>query len=134
VQEKRNFAGRAEDVPERGGAKEKGPLFSGRGICYNKWKAFDKERPLTQLLQSDPASVAFCAELIRKGEIVAFPTETVYGLGADGFCPDAIRAVFAAKERPADNPLIYHIHSLSQWEDLAEEKLNLLCLMVKTYR
>lgn len=58
------------------------------------------------------------AEALRRGELVAFPTETVYGLGADAENESAVRAVFAAKARPPDNPLIVHIGSalqLNQW-------------------
>ena len=54
-------------------------------------------------------SPAEAATFIRKGGIVAFPTETVYGLGADVFNEEAVRRIFAAKERPADNPLIAHV-------------------------
>jgi len=54
------------------------------------------------------------AEFIRRGEIVAFPTETVYGLGASVFNETAIRKIFAAKGRPADNPLIAHVASVQQ--------------------
>lgn len=50
-----------------------------------------------------------CVSILRKGGIVAFPTETVYGLGADGLNPNAIKKIFKAKKRPADNPLIFHI-------------------------
>lgn len=49
------------------------------------------------------------AELLRRGEVVAFPTETVYGLGADGLNGSAVAKIFAAKGRPVDNPLILHI-------------------------
>jgi L-threonylcarbamoyladenylate synthase len=59
------------------------------------------------------------AARIRRGQIVAFPTETVYGLGADAFNPEAVRRIFAAKGRPSDNPLIVHIHDLAQVDDLA---------------
>ena len=48
-------------------------------------------------------------ELIREGQLVAFPTETVYGLGADAMNADAVRSVYAAKGRPSDNPMIVHI-------------------------
>jgi L-threonylcarbamoyladenylate synthase len=48
-------------------------------------------------------------ELLRAGELVAFPTETVYGLGADAANPDAVARIFAAKGRPADHPLIVHV-------------------------
>lgn len=60
------------------------------------------------------ASPEEAAAFIRRGEIVAFPTETVYGLGADAFNEEAIRKIFAAKERPADNPLIVHLADLGQ--------------------
>lgn len=54
------------------------------------------------------------ASILRSGGVVAFPTETVYGLGADALNPDAIQKVFKAKGRPADNPLIVHITSIDQ--------------------
>lgn len=55
--------------------------------------------------------------LIKRGELVAFPTETVYGLGGDALRPDSSRKIYAAKERPSDNPLIIHI---AKWDDLAK--------------
>jgi L-threonylcarbamoyladenylate synthase len=58
-------------------------------------------------------------KLIRQGEIVAFPTETVYGLGADAWNRSAIQKVFAQKGRPPDNPLIVHICSIKMAEDFA---------------
>ena len=54
------------------------------------------------------------ANLIKAGELVAFPTETVYGLGANGLNPAACKKIFAAKGRPADNPLILHISKLEE--------------------
>ncbi len=68
------------------------------------------------LLTDDPAEAA---ALLRAGEAVAFPTETVYGLGADAFDPDAVRKIFAAKRRPADNPLIVHLSGLDQLPTVA---------------
>src|ERR1051326_4872041 len=59
------------------------------------------------------------AEYIRRGGIVAFPTETVYGLGADIFNEEAIAKIFEAKRRPADNPLIVHIADRGQIRQLA---------------
>lgn len=50
-----------------------------------------------------------CAKYIRAGEVIAFPTETVYGLGADASNPEAVQKIFTAKGRPADNPLIVHV-------------------------
>lgn len=63
----------------------------------------------TILVQADAASIAQAASLLRAGEVVAFPTETVYGLGADGTNAQAVAGIFRAKDRPADNPLILHI-------------------------
>ena len=61
------------------------------------------------------------AEFIKKGGIVAFPTETVYGLGANVFDKTAIAKIFAAKRRPNDNPLIAHVGNLAQIELLVKE-------------
>lgn len=60
-------------------------------------------------MTSTPADIALAAERLRQGRVVAFPTETVYGLGADAFNADAVRRVFALKDRPANNPLIVHV-------------------------
>ncbi len=60
-------------------------------------------------------------EMLKNGEIVAFPTETVYGLGADAWNPTAVKKVFDCKGRPADNPLIVHISSADEVEDFAAE-------------
>ena len=59
--------------------------------------------------QADAEAYAEAAALIRAGEVVAFPTETVYGLGANALNPQAVAKIFAAKGRPQDNPLIVHI-------------------------
>ena len=61
------------------------------------------------------------ARFIRRGGIVAFPTETVYGLGANVFDEKAVARIFEAKARPADNPLIAHVGSLDQISLLASE-------------
>jgi len=61
------------------------------------------------ILDPSPPSIARAAAALRAGRLVAFPTETVYGLGADAENPDAVRAIFAAKGRPADHPLIVHV-------------------------
>ncbi len=72
-----------------------------------------------QTTLTDSAEVA--ADFLNSGGVVAFPTETVYGLGA-GIChPEAIRKVFRAKGRPGDNPLIVHIYNLEQLADVAAE-------------
>lgn len=61
------------------------------------------------------------AQCIAEGGLVVFPTETVYGLGADGLNEQAVRSIFAAKERPADNPLILHICEQEQLADLTSD-------------
>ena len=61
----------------------------------------------------DPAAIDEAAALLRAGQLVAFPTETVYGLGADAFNKDAVAGIFAAKGRPADNPLIVHVADMA---------------------
>lgn len=68
----------------------------------------------TKLLSGSAEDISAAAELIKKGYVVGIPTETVYGLGADALNEQAVRAVFAAKCRPADNPLIVHIADFSQ--------------------
>jgi L-threonylcarbamoyladenylate synthase len=65
--------------------------------------------PAARTLLPDPATLRLAGELLRAGELVAFPTETVYGLGADAYDPAAVTRIFAAKGRPADNPLIVHL-------------------------
>ena len=60
------------------------------------------------------------ANLIKKGKLVAFPTETVYGLGANGLDKEAVAKIFIAKGRPGDNPLILHVASREQVEPLVE--------------
>lgn len=66
-------------------------------------------------------SPSIAARYIQRGEVVAFPTETVYGLGANIFNEEAVRKIFIAKERPSDNPLIAHICDLSQLEQITSE-------------
>lgn len=63
----------------------------------------------TILFEPTNESLRKAADTIKNGGLVAFPTETVYGLGADAFDPDAARKAYAAKGRPSDNPLIVHI-------------------------
>ena len=60
-------------------------------------------------------------EIIRSGGLVAFPTETVYGLGADGMNAEACARIYEAKGRPSDNPLILHIAGMAQVDEIARE-------------
>lgn len=69
----------------------------------------------------DARKINVAARLIREGELVAFPTETVYGLGGDALNRNAVLKIFKAKGRPADNPLIVHIARFETLHDLARE-------------
>ncbi len=64
-------------------------------------------------------AIALAAEMLRRGELVAFPTETVYGLGANALDEAAVRKIFAAKGRPANNPLIVHVLDAEQARELS---------------
>ncbi len=71
----------------------------------------------TLLLRDTPDDIWKAAEILARGGLVTFPTETVYGLGADARNSDAVRKIYLAKGRPSDNPMIVHI---ADKEDLAE--------------
>lgn len=68
----------------------------------------------------EPAAIAAAADILRRGGLVAFPTETVYGLGADALNADAAAKIYTAKGRPSDNPLIVHIADTEDVYKLAE--------------
>lgn len=80
----------------------------------------------TQTLQADLTGISRAAALLDAGELVAFPTETVYGLGADARSGAAVAAIYAAKGRPIFNPLIVHVADIqaaqtyTEWNDAAE--------------
>lgn len=74
---------------------------------------------VTKDIEKDSADISAAAEILRRGGIVAIPTETVYGLAADAFNPDAVKKIFEAKGRPQDNPLIVHISSFEQIYSIA---------------
>ena len=65
-------------------------------------------------------SLAQAAQLLKDGGLVALPTETVYGLGADATNADAVARIYKVKGRPADHPLIVHIHSMQSLGDWAD--------------
>ncbi|CAL1522266.1 L-threonylcarbamoyladenylate synthase [Bacillus subtilis] len=73
---------------------------------------------VTDELSTNDPQIAQAAALLRENEVVAFPTETVYGLGANAKNTDAVKKIYEAKGRPSDNPLIVHIADISQLEDL----------------
>src|SRR5277367_3240262 len=79
------------------------------------------EKTEKRICLSSDADVRRAAELIRAGELVAFPTETVYGLGANALDPSAVEKIYAAKGRPAASPLIVHVDSIAMARTLARE-------------
>ena len=74
----------------------------------------------TEILQPTAENFIRAADLIKNGELVAFPTETVYGLGADGLNMEACRKIFVAKGRPSDKALSLHVASLEMAEKIAQ--------------
>jgi len=75
---------------------------------------------MTTVIPVDATSIARAAELLRAGKLVAFPTETVYGLGADARNGEAVAAIYAAKGRPTFNPLIIHVAEATALDALVE--------------
>lgn len=72
----------------------------------------------TRHLQPNPEGIDEAARLLKAGELVAIPTETVYGLAADAMNGEAVSSIYVAKGRPSDNPLIVHIADTKDWEPL----------------
>ncbi len=79
------------------------------------------ERTEARLDQSPRAQLSSAVSLLHQGRVVSFPTETVYGLGADAANPAAVRRIFALKGRPADHPLIVHLAAVEQLKEWARE-------------
>ncbi len=77
--------------------------------------------PSITTAEDDFASLLHAAALLSEGQVVAVPTETVYGLAANALDADAVQRIFAAKGRPSDNPLIAHVGSIQQAEELLQE-------------
>ena len=74
---------------------------------------------ITRVLKADETSLKEASNLIKNGEIVAVPTETVYGIAGNAYNSDAIKKIFLAKGRPQDNPLIVHIDGEEMLKDVA---------------
>ena len=92
---------------------------------------------ITGVLTGDPSRdaelTALAGAVIRKGGLVAFPTETVYGLGGNGLDSTASKKIYAAKGRPSDNPLILHIEDDSMLYMLAEEVTDTAELLIRDF-
>jgi len=94
-------------------------LLRNKTITVKKFKHME-----TKILKIDRNNInesdfAEAGEFLRSGELVAFPTETVYGLGGNAMDADASRKIYAAKGRPSDNPLIVHISKIEDLEEIA---------------
>ena len=74
------------------------------------------------LSAADPICAETAAKIIKDGGLVAIPTETVYGLGANGLSEEAVKKIFEAKGRPQDNPLILHIAAGKQESQAAHRR------------
>lgn len=75
----------------------------------------------TKILTASSEALEECGALLRQGELVCFPTETVYGLGANALDPEAVAKIFQVKNRPANNPLIAHISDWTMLKQVTEE-------------
>ena len=82
--------------------------------------AFSEKTVTTRVIAQSPSAIAEAGALIRAGQVVAFPTETVYGLGANALDDRAVSSIFEAKLRPRINPLIVHILDYEEAEEFVE--------------
>lgn len=92
----------------------------------------------TRIIQVDPEQpdekiIQKAAELLANGRLVAFPTETVYGLGANAFDPDAVEKIFEAKNRPYSDPLIVHIEEIKQIHNVAKKIPKIAWLLAENF-
>jgi L-threonylcarbamoyladenylate synthase len=81
----------------------------------------EKRTCLIDVTEIDASEISRAAALIRAGDLVAFPTETVYGLGANALDAEAVRKIYSAKGRPPDSPLIVHVDSVEMARGLVRE-------------
>lgn len=88
----------------------------------------------TEIARIDESSLSLAKKYILSGVPVAFPTETVYGLGANAFDDEGVKRIFAAKGRPSDNPLIVHVYDGYPIEDIAEIKYSYAKKLAKTFQ
>ncbi|MEG6522843.1 L-threonylcarbamoyladenylate synthase [Desulfotomaculum sp. 1211_IL3151] len=88
---------------------------------------------LVRPAQLDEAIIQQAAAMIKKGGLVAFPTETVYGLGANGLDRKAVAAIYCAKGRPSDNPLILHVADTSMVKDLSRNLPDKASLLMRKF-
>ena len=87
----------------------------------------------TDILSINENSLDRAAAIIERGGLVAFPTETVYGLGADALKSEAVKLIYAVKGRPSDNPLIAHVHKDYDISQLVENIPEYAKLLAKAF-
>ena len=87
----------------------------------------------TKKLEITKENIEFAGEIIRDGGLVAFPTETVYGLGANAMDKIAVGKIYKAKGRPSDNPMIIHIAKYSQLEQISDEVSDTAKLLMEAF-
>lgn len=85
------------------------------------------------ILEPNRDNLTSAVNLLKNGELVAFPTETVYGLGADGFNKNAVAKIFEVKKRPTFNPLILHVSSLKMLNTVASYTSDKIQLLVDNF-
>lgn len=87
----------------------------------------------TKILKTDENSIQKAGDILRNGGLVAFPTETVYGLGANALLSDSVAKVYEAKGRPSDNPLIVHISDITDIQSLTYEVSDKAKALIKAF-
>src|SRR5579863_5006112 len=97
-----------------------GIFASDRSPSLYRENVMQQECRLPVTIRLAPAALDRAAALLRAGKLVAFPTETVYGLGGDATSDEAVAAIFAAKGRPRFNPLIIHLSHADQAEHFGQ--------------
>jgi L-threonylcarbamoyladenylate synthase len=95
--------------------------FVNRGLHIARYAGFVPDRPVVEVLDAGPSGLHRAEQLLLAGGLVALPTETVYGLGADAANPEAVARIFAAKGRPTDHPVIVHIAKAEDVHDWATQ-------------
>ena len=114
----------SQKVARRNGMRERGSFvkhYYGMDMPHIVFSVRREERPRLETRDLTAGEADQAAQILREGGLVGIPTETVYGLGANGLNPDAVERIFEAKGRPQDNPLILHIPSADHLERYCQE-------------
>ena len=114
----------SQKVARRNGMRERGSFvkrYYGVDMPHIVFSVRREERPKLETRDLTAGEADQAARILREGGLVGIPTETVYGLGANGLNPEAVAHIFEAKGRPQDNPLILHIPSADHLERYCQE-------------